>query len=121
VKTRIYVVHVASDRIVAAEVPPETAAALFESGHSVLLGDELDLVRVARRHDKSLAVLSREHQRIGPDDQDSQPFVRHAVGGPERTAGAGRRLAGDSLGSTYVPMLPAGHFDARTVGSARVA
>jgi hypothetical protein len=63
VSTSLYVVQIQDDRILAAEVPEETAAALFDAGHSILLADEQDLIRVARRHNKTLSVLSCGQRR----------------------------------------------------------
>ena len=60
--TSIYVIQVNYCRVLAAEVSEKRAAELFSAGYSILLADEDDLLRLARRHKKPLSILSYEHR-----------------------------------------------------------
>ena len=91
--------------VLAAAVPEETAAALFDAGHSIILGDHDDLARVAKRHDKSLSVLIWEQKpntrdlrrfRIGSEPKArrvSKPAARGRKPAPETVVAAGADAA----------------------------
>ena len=65
-----YAVSIQADRLFAVQVEPDEVAVLLDAGHLVQLARPVDLVRVAVRHNTTLAVFSRDdvlrsHGRTG--------------------------------------------------------
>jgi hypothetical protein len=78
VTTRIYAVRVDADRIVAAEVDDRLAATLFDNGHSILLATKAELAQIAKRRQKSLAVILRQRTVLARRDAAPTATARMA-------------------------------------------
>jgi hypothetical protein len=58
-----YVITLQPARMIANEVAPHEAAHVLDAGHTILLAAPVDLVRVALRHHRPVAIYSREEIR----------------------------------------------------------
>jgi len=105
VSTSLYVVQIQDDRILAVEAPEETAAALFDAGHSILLADKQDLIRVARRHDKTLSVLSCEQRRGACSVYEFQIGPELVARRVSKGAAFRRMPAHEIVGAAFLPTV----------------
>jgi hypothetical protein len=58
-----YAITLLPSRMIANEVAPDEAALLLDAGHTILLAAPVDLVRVALRHHRPVAIFSRDEIR----------------------------------------------------------
>lgn len=103
--TRLYVVQIQDDRILAVEAPEETAAALFDAGHSILLADKQDLMRVARLHEKTLSVLSCEQRRGASSVYEFQIGSELVARRVSKGVNFRRIPARESVGAAFLPTV----------------
>jgi hypothetical protein len=102
----LFAVRVEEQRIAAAEISSETAAAMLDEGRSVLLATELELARLARRQNKTLVVFAQPANLVdGANAAASQVSPPHtsktarAAGRRPGRIGDSRWLAGRILGT----------------------
>jgi hypothetical protein len=100
----LYVIEIQEEWILAAAVPEETAAALFDAGHSIILADHGDLARLAKRHEKMLSVLIREPKSGSRDPRRVRTGALPAARRISKGAALGRRPAPETVVAAVAPV-----------------